>query len=66
MISFSPGWPQTHCVAKDDLEPQILLPLSPFIVTVLQYLVIVGAGDQTYGSAHPRQALKQLSYIPIT
>lgn len=27
--SHSPGWPQTHCAAKDDLELLILPPLPP-------------------------------------
>lgn len=28
-VSWSPGWPRSHCVAKDDLEHMIFLPLSP-------------------------------------
>lgn len=28
-VSHSPSWPRIHCVAKDDLELMLLLPLSP-------------------------------------
>lgn len=34
MVSCSPGWPQIHYVAQDDLQLLILLPLPPGSVAI--------------------------------
>lgn len=58
-VSYSLGWPLTHCVAGDDLGPLILLLLNTGITGLLTVLNAVLRVNQGFLNVK-----KTLSYIP--